>query len=599
MLCWKLKGALLLSSALVATTLIAADTRAVTGDRSASELFDPAYVAASACGRAGKSMRNAGPPPLVLAALGGSAAAAAEPESPPLYEGLGDLSWPVTTSSELAQQYFDQGLRLTWAFNHGEARRAFQEAQRQDPDCAMCYWGEAFVLGPNINAPMGDEAGSPALAAIERAQALAASASEREQAVIAALALRYAPDAGEDRSALDGAYADAMAKVHARFPEDPEIAVLTADAMMNTSPWDYWEADGVTAKGRLGEGIAAIEGVLDADPDHPGAIHLYIHLVEASADPHRAEPYADRLGAQMPAAGHIVHMPSHIYYRIGRYIDSLDANVAAVEADEAFFAQVDEADPVYAYGYYPHNIHFVLVSAQMAGEGEKVAWAAERLEGKVPDAVAGEVGWIQAIVQAPHFARAQYASPEEILAQPDPGDTFPFVKAAWHYARGVAQVQAGDLEAARDEAARIAEINQSADFAMLEAWGVPAPDVVRIARHVVEGRIAQAEGDLERAIGEFETAVQIQDTLPYMEPNFWYYPVRQSLAATLLMAGQAEEAERVFMQTLVDTPNNGWALWGLEQARRAQGDEDGAIETAKHFERVWLGDPAMLDLERL
>jgi tetratricopeptide (TPR) repeat protein len=598
MTCWKLKGALLLSSALVATTVIATDTRAVSEQRQGLELFDPAYVAASACGRAGKSMRTAGPPPLVLAALAGTAAAA-EPESPPLYEGLGDLSWPVTTSSDLAQQYFDQGLRLTWAFNHGEARRAFIEAQRHDPECAMCYWGEAFVLGPNINAPMGDEAGSPTLAALERAQALAPAASEREQAVIAALALRYAPDAGEDRSALDGAYADAMAEVHARFPDDPEIAVLTADAMMNTSPWDYWEADGVTAKGRLGEAIAAIEGVLAADPDHAGAIHLYIHLTEASADPYRAEPYADRLGALAPAAGHLVHMPSHTYYRIGRYVDSLEANLAAVEADEAFFAQVDEPHPVYAYGYYPHNIHFVLVSAQMTGAGDKVVWAAERLEGKVPDEVAAEIGWIQAIVQAPHFARAQFAKPDEILAEPDPGDGFPFVKAAWHYARGVALAQEGDLEAARDEAARIAEIHQSADFTLLEAWGVPAPDVVRIARHVVEGRIAQAEGDLERAIGEFETAAQIQDALPYMEPSFWYYPVRQSLAATLLMAGEAEEAERVFMQALMETPNNGWALWGLEQARRAQGDEAGAMETAKHFEQVWLGDPATLELERL
>jgi tetratricopeptide (TPR) repeat protein len=252
----------------------------------------------------------------------------------------------------------------------------------------------------------------------------------------------------------------------------------------------------------------------------------------------------------------------------------------------------------YSYTYYPHNIHFVLVSAQMAGDAEHMIWAAERLEGKVPDQVAAEIGWAQAILQAPYFAHAQYSPPEVVLGLADPGDKFPFVKAMWHYARGVAAAGKGDLDAARAEAARISEINQNADFEMLLAWAVPAPDVLRLARHVLEGRIAQAEGNLERAIQEFEVAVEIQDALPYMEPKYWYYPVRQSLGATLLMAGRAADAKEVFRKSLIDTPNNGWALYGLMQAYEAQGDQLAKAETEKLFDKAWAGD-APPDLARL
>jgi tetratricopeptide (TPR) repeat protein len=300
----------------------------------------------------------------------------------------------------------------------------------------------------------------------------------------------------------------------------------------------------------------------------------------------------------MPAAGHIVHMPAHTYYRVGRYLDSLRTNVAAVEADEAYLARVQAAG-LYPYGYYPHNIHFVLVSAQMAGDAEHMIWAAERLQGKIPNDVAAEVGWIQAILPAPYFAHAQYSPPEVVLGLADPGDEFPFVKAMWHYARGVAHAAKGDIDAAHAEAAHIAEINQTADFEMLLAWAVPAPDLLRIARHVLEGRIAQAEGNFEQAIQEFEVAVQIQDSLPYMEPEFWYYPIRQSLGATLLMAGRAEEATEAFRAALIDAPNNGWALFGLMEAQKALGDEAGAAASAKLLDQAWAGDRDLLELARL
>ena len=593
---WRIKGLLLLTSALGATALIADGSGAALEGQSVSELLDPGAIAAGVCGM--NRERTGAFKPMRVALATPAEAIAESAEGPPLWDGLGNLSYPITTSSDMAQRYFDQGLRLTYAFNHAEAYRAFKQAQTLDPGCAMCFWGEAFVLGANLNAPMETAAVQPAFVAMTNAKARAANASAREQAVIAALAARYSSDADAGAGALAEAYADAMAEVHARYPHDQIVAVLYADAVMNTSPWDYWELDGRTPKGRLGAAVDALEGVLAANPDHPAAIHLYIHLTEASATPEKAEPYADRLAALMPAAGHIVHMPSHTYYRTGRYLDSLTTNVAAVEADEAYLAQVKAAG-AYPYGYYPHNIHFVLVSAQMAGDAEHMIWAAERLEGKIPDEVAGEIGWIQVILPAPYFAHAQFSPPDVVLGLEDPGDTFPFVKAMWHYARGVAQAAKGDFDAARTEASHIAEINQTADFEMLLAWAVPAPDVLRIARHVLEGRIAQAEGNLDQAIRDFEVAVQIQDSLPYLEPEYWYYPIRQSLGATLLMAGRAEEATEAFRAALIDAPNNGWALFGLMEAQRALGDEVGAAASAKLLDQAWAGDRALLELARL
>ena len=587
---------LLLTSALGTAALVASAAAAVAKDTDVSELFDPRAIAAGVCGGAKHATTFK---PMQLALVSSAEGAAADPAGPPLWDGLGTLSYPITTNNEMAQRYFDQGLRLAYAFNHPEAQRAFKKAQELDPNCAMCFWGEAFVLGANINAAMEESAVQPAFLAMTNAKARAANASGREQALIDALATRYSADPAADKAALAQAYADAMGAAHARFPEDPEIAVLFADALMNTSPWDYWEADGRTAKGQLGQAVAAIEGVLAANPDHPGAIHMYIHLTEASAAPERAEPYADRLAALMPAAGHIVHMPSHTYYRTGRYLDSLKTNVAAVQADEAYLAQAQaKAAGIYPYSYYPHNIHFALVSAQMAGDAEHMVWAAERLNGKIPDEVAGEVGWIQAILPAPYFAHAQFSPPDVVLGLADPGDKFPFVRAMWHYARGVAHAAKGDLDAARAEATRISEINQTADFEMLLAWYVPAPDILRIARHVLEGRIAQAEGNLDQAIKEFQVAAQIQEALPYMEPEYWYYPVRQSLGASLLMAGRVEEAVTTFQAALIDAPNNAWALYGLMQAYEAQHDRAAAAETEKLFDEAWAGS-APPDLARL
>ncbi len=517
---------------------------------------------------------------------------------PELWDNLGEHSFAISTKVPEAQAFFDQGLRLTYAFNHAEAVRAFRKAQLLDAECAMCFWGEAFALGANINAPMMEGALDPALVSLDEAVARIANASPREQALIEALTTRYSADPNADPAELATAYAAAMTDVRKEFPDDQEVATFYADAVMNTTPWDYWEVDGRTPKDEAGDAIAAIEGVLADNPDHPGAIHLYIHLVEASSMPEKAEPYADRLGALMPGAGHIVHMPSHIYIRVGRHLDSIETNIAAVEADEAFLARVDDQG-AYRAGYYPHNIHFVMMGAQYAGDAETLRWSIDKLEGNVSEDVAAEVGWIQAILNAPYFAHAQFSAPEVVLAVADPGDRFPMVKAIWRYMRGVAHAAVGELEPARAEAAMIAEINAASDFQFLLDWGVPASDLLRIARHVLEGRIAQADGDFDRAVQEFEVAVAIQDTLPYMEPPYWYYPVRQSLGAALTSAGRTDEAIQVYRQSLVNYPNNGWALYGLAEAYAAAGDELGATETRKLFENAWADNGIGLDLSKL
>ncbi len=516
-----------------------------------------------------------------------------------LWGNLGALHFPVTTSDPAAQGYFNEGLALTYGFNHAEARRSFQAAQQLDPDCAMCFWGEALVLGPNINAPMEPAATQPALAALARAQSLAGKASPREQALIAALSARYSAEPAAERAELDGAYAAAMAEVAGRFPDDPDIATLYAEALMDLSPWNYWADGGKTPKGRTAEIVRTLERVLAAQPEHFGAIHYYIHAVEASDRPERAVPHAERLAAQKLGAGHLVHMPSHIFFRLGRYTESLELNKAAVAADEAYLAQT-KAEGIYPGGYYPHNIHFLLASAQMAGDGPMAIAAAEKLQATVSeDAARAMPAFVQPIKTAPLYAHAQFSAPEVVLALPAPGDDLPYVKAMWHYARGTAFAAKGDGRAALAEADAIERLGETADFAPLVSGGVPAPDILKLARHIVLARVAQAGGDLATAIREFEAAAAIEGTLAYMEPPYWYYPVKQSLGAVLLMAGETERAEDVFRNSLQKAPNNGWACFGLMQVHKMRGETQQADELQQRLDRTWAGSRELLDLRRL
>jgi len=518
---------------------------------------------------------------------------------PPLWDGLGSVTYQITTSNPAAQRYFDQGIRLTYAFNHAEAQRAFREAQKLDPDCAMCFWGEALVLGPNINLPMQEDAVAPAFAAARKAAALAAKTTPREQGLIAAVSTRYAEDPKANRAALDAAYAAAMGKVAAQFPEDNDIAVLYAESLMDLSPWNYWRPGGSEPNPQSVDIVPTLERVLAREPNHPGAMHYYIHAVEASDRPKRAEPYADRLRGAVPGAGHLVHMPSHIYYRVGRYLDALTVNKTAVTVDESYLAATSAPMGVYRLGYYPHNVHFVMASAQMSGDGPTVIAAAEKLGGLSSDEVARGIALVQPVKAAPYFAHAQFSSPDTILALPDPGDAIPYVKATWHYARGVAHAAKRDYAAAMAEANAIETLEHTADFSLLKAGGVPAQDVLKLARSVVQGRIAQAQGDHKTAIESFEQAAALQDSLPYMEPPYWYYPVRQSLAAAFLQAGRLDDAEAQFRRALQRAPNNGWSHYGLLELYKARGDADGAGREEGELTKSWVGDRQLLQLSNL
>jgi tetratricopeptide (TPR) repeat protein len=518
---------------------------------------------------------------------------------PPLWDGLGALTYKITTASSEAQSYFDQGLRLAYAFNHAEAQRSFRKAEKLDPHCAMCFWGEALVLGPNVNLPMPEEAVLPAFTAIEKAEALAASASAREQALIAALSKRYVQDPKTDRKPLDAAYAAAMRKASEQFPDDDDIAVLYAESVMDLSPWNYWQPGGHEPTPQSAPIVPTLERVLARNPDHPGAAHYYIHAVEASDRPQRAEPFADRLRGAMPAAGHLVHMPSHIYYRVGRYLDALTVNKTAVAVDETYLSATDAPMSVYRLGYYPHNIHFMIAAAQMAGDGAVVIAAAEKLRSLIPDDVARSIAMTHPIKAAPYFAHAQFSAPDTILALPDPGPAIPYAQAMWRYARSLAATAKGDFTGAEAEANAITGIANRADFSALQAVGIPALDVLKLARAVADGRLAQAQGDGQAAIASFAEAAALQDGLPYTEPPFWYYPVRQTLAAALLQAGRLDEAEAEFKRALQRAPNNGWSYYGLAKVYAAQGNMAAAKQAQENLANTWIGNRSLLQLSKL
>lgn len=517
---------------------------------------------------------------------------------PPLWDKLGTLSYPIMTAHARAQQYFDQGLRLAYAFNHLEAQRAFRMAQKLDPRCAMCFWGEALVLGPNINAPMEVAAVAPARKSLERAMVLVGHTSPKEKSLIDALSNRYAKDPKTDRKRLDQAYAAAMGKLAKRFPRDDEIAVLYAESLMDLAPWDYWEDEGRKPKGRTSEILNLLERVLARHPDHPGAIHYYIHMVESSDRPERAAPYAAHLARLMPGAGHLVHMPGHLYYRLGRYKEALEANRAAIDVDEAYLRET-RAKGIYAQGYYPHNVHFLMVSAQMADDGKTALAAADKLAGALSDETLRAVPWVQPVKAAPYFAHAQYSPPVVVLNLADPGPVFPYVQAMWRYARGVAMAAKGALRDARSELDALASIAKTADFSALSDAGVPAGDIVRIAQEVLAARIAQAEGDLGKATAAFERAAALQEKLPYMEPPYWYYPVRRSVGAMRLLQGDLAAAEQEFDASLRKTPNDAWALWGLVQAYRKQGKESAAADAERRLTKTRSGDGEPIGLDRL
>lgn len=500
----------------------------------------------------------------------------------PLFNDLGNYQHSISTRSPQAQKYFNQGLILTYGFNHGEAIRSFEEAIRLDQDCAMCYWGVAFALGPNINKPM-DAADVPrAWEAMQNAKRLAANATPKEKAYIAALETRYSPKAVEDRHSLDVAYANAMRDVMKRYPNDLDAATLFAEASMDTMPWDYYMEDR-RPKALTNEIISALEFVIAKDPHHPGANHFYIHAVEASPYPERALPSAERLGEIAPGAGHLVHMPSHIYLRVGRYHDATVANESAVKADQSYIAQC-RAQGFYPLIYYPHNQHFLWYTAGMEGRSQLSLSTVREID---------RMNAQQNLVEGKRFSPlltltlARFGKWDEVLAQPTPPSDQHFAAAMVHYARGMAHAAKHNLDAARQELTALERIASDPQIKSLDSATLPGAKLIVLSKHVLAADLAGRRGEAAEMHQQFKTAIQLEDKLPYMEPPYWHHPARQIYGAALMQAGNATDAERIYREDLERHPENGWSLYGLLSTLRAQGKTQEADAVAKRFRDAW------------
>ena len=518
----------------------------------------------------------------------------------PLFDGMGDHTHPVTTADPNAQRYFDQGLVIDFGFNHAESARSFRAAQTLDPNCAMCFWGEALALGPNINVTsdgkvvMADDDRRQAYAAIRKAVALKDQVTQVERDYIDALAVRYNGDPDTPREPLDEAYANAMRELYKKYPDDDDAASLFAESLMNTMPWDYW-LDGSNPKPATREVIDALETVLARNPNHPMAIHLYIHAVEASDAPERAETPADNLRQLVPGSGHLVHMPSHIYYRIGRYADASEANVLAAAVDEAYIAACN-AQGFYPAAYYPHNIHFLWASSSMEGRSSVAIEAGEKVARNVRLEMIEEFPGVEFFKTIPTQSLVQFGRWDDVLAVEAPPENLEYSRGIWHYARATAYARTGNVEAARAEQALLSPLKDAEDVHLLDTLLYPGTMLLDIADSLALGEIAMAGGDSDAAIAHFERAVEVQDELPYTEPPFWYYPTRHSLGKALLSAGRAADAEQVYRDDLAQYPRNGWAMFGLIQALEAQGKDSTDIQA--QFDRVWANADVTLSASR-
>lgn len=504
-----------------------------------------------------------------------------------LFDNLGNLHHPISTSSKLAQRYFDQGLTLAYGFNHVEAARSFREAAKLDPECAICYWGVALVLGPNINAPMEPEAVSEAWRSLQQAIDLSKNASEKEKAYIQALAKRYPPHPVEDRKPFDLAYANAMREVARRYPDDPDAATLFAEALMDTTPWDYWEEDG-TLKPTGKEIIATLESVLQQHPNHAGANHLYIHAVEKER-PDLGVASADRLMQLVPNSGHLVHMASHIYIRVGRYHDAVLSNQRGIAADNAYAAQ-NQTEGIYPLAYMPHNHHFLWFAALMTGQS-KVATQAALQTAKVDAKLMRQpdlAGALQHYYTIPLYTYTRFGQWQKILSTAAPARDLKYPSGVWHYARGRAFAAKGQLKPAIRELKQLQAIAAIPALQETKIWGFNSTaSILNIASQVLAGEIAAQQGKYQQAISHLQTAVKLEDALVYTEPADWSQPARQSLGGILLKARRFAQAEQAYRDDLQIYPENGWSLYGLMQSLQAQNKQKEAQVVQKQFEQAW------------
>lgn len=510
-------------------------------------------------------------------------------ESPPFYEGLGDFTYPVTTKSEKAQRYFDQGIVLAFGFNHSEAARSFREASRLDPGFAMAYWGEALVLGPNINAGMEDSAVKPAYRAVQKALGLSSKVSGKENDLIKALAERYSPGPVPDRTAFDEAYADAMRVVAKKHPKDATVQALYAEALMNLHPWDFWTIEG-EAHPWTAEIVATLEAALELDPAHPLTNHLYIHAIEASPEPVKALESARRLETLVPGIGHLVHMPAHIYIRTGNYDEAIRTNERALEADRSYLSH-GMVDNPYVHLYNPHNDHFILAAATIEGRSELAISSARRLASKVSEEVMKVVGsgTGQHFYAMPLYTLVKFGRWEEVLKEPRPPEKLRYPVGVWHYARGMAYARTGKLKEAEGELKKLKTLAMDPELREVRIWDLNSTaTLLTIASEVLAGEMAASRGDYPRAVEALRRAIKIEDGLFYDEPHSWPSPVRETLGAVLMEDGRPEEAEEVFREDLRRYPGNGWALFGLQKCLAMQGKSDEARKAKADFERAWM-----------
>lgn len=504
-------------------------------------------------------------------------------------DNLGSYSRKITTASPEAQAYFDQGLRLIYAFNHDEAARAFAKAVELDPTCALCYWGAGEALGPNYNMPAMPDRWSALWQAVQSAQRQTSHASPVERSLIGALAARYAgsePLAPEAMQPFNVAYANAMREVAKHYPTDDDVQVFFAEALMTANPWKLWSTDGKAAAG-TDEIVEVLETVLARNPQHPGANHYYIHAVEASSHPEKAVAAAERLPALVPGAGHIVHMPSHIFQRVGRYADAAKANRDAIKIDLAY---IDGSKPPawmnYAGMYLVHNYQFLGYAAAMQGRSAEALQATQEMRAHLShDALHMGMGldWYAA---EPYFAMERFGRWGELLAEPAPDASLSGLRAAYHYARAAAFAATGKPDEATEEKAHLDAISAALPAQAPAGLNV-TKDLTTVASLVAGARIDIARGRRDAALTALREAVAKEDLLAYNEPADWFVPIRHVLGAELLKDGKAADAEAVYREDLLRHPGNGWALFGLTAALKAQNKADEAIATETQFKQAW------------
>ena len=511
----------------------------------------------------------------------------------PIYDNLGTLHYTITTKSPVAQQYFDQGLRLTYGFNHDEAIKSFKEGLKHDATCAMCYWGIAYALGPNINLPMDTAAARPAHDAAQKALKYSSSATPKERAYIEALAKRYSSDPTASRAQLDSAWANAIGGVARRFPADDDAAALYGEALMDLRPWNYWTNGGRPKAPSTLQALRVLEPVVKRNLDHPGACHYYIHAIEASNEAANALPCAERLGSAMPGAGHLVHMPTHVYIRLGKWDIAADRNRHAVHADEQY---INERAPtgVYPMAYYPHNYHMMWYALNMLGRSDDALKAAQGVVKNVPAEAVRQAPPLEYFSPTVLFTLARFSRWDEALREPAPPKDLRYTTGVWHYVRGLAYTAQNKLDSAaveRDKLAAIGKASSPEAYANLNS----VQSLLAIAENHLRGEMEAKRGRTDDAVKHLEKAIAGEDELTYDEPPPWYLPIRQRLGGVLLDAGRPAQAEKAFRADLVRRPENGWSLHGLAQSLRAQKQTKEADAAQARFKQAWSKADVQID----